>query len=106
MTINPKLKNINLEEAYSQIKAPVISEKSTTLLQFNQYVFDVKKDTSKPEIKKAIEAIFKVKVKAVNTLNRPGKEKKFRGRLGHTKSFKRAIVQLVNGQTIDIGGKL
>ena len=101
-----KSKTIDLEIAYSKIKAPVISEKSTTLLQYNQYVFDVKKDATKPEIKSAIEAIFKVKVKAVNTLNRPGKEKKFRGHIGHTKCFKRAIVHLTEGQTIDIGGEL
>jgi large subunit ribosomal protein L23 len=97
---------ISLEKAYSLIKAPVLTEKSTLLTQDRQYVFEVTKAATKPAIKQAIEAIFKVKVESVNTLNRPGKEKRFRGRVGHTSGFKRAIVRLREGDIIDMGAGL
>ena len=97
---------MDLEKVYSIIKRPVVSEKSTSLSQFNQYVFDVDKHATKLDIKKSIETIFNVKVNFVNTLNRPGKQKRFRGRLGVTKGFKRAIVCVEKGQTIDVRGEL
>jgi large subunit ribosomal protein L23 len=103
MKKNTQVKTVNMEKAYGLIKAPVLSEKTTLMSQDRQYVFEVLKAASKPEIKRAVEAIFKVKVESVNTLNRPGKEKRFRGRIGHTSGFKRAIVRLSEGQTIDIG---
>lgn len=96
-------RRISEERAYSIIKRPIISEKNTILTQYNQYVFEVQGDAAKPEIKQAIETIFKVKVEAVNTLNRYGKEKRFRGRLGRRQSQKRAFVTLEKGQTLDIG---
>ncbi len=101
--LDKQVKSVNMEKAYSLIKAPVLSEKSTLLTQDRRYVFDVVKSASKPEIKRAIEAIFKVTVECVNTHVRPGKERRFRGRVGHTDDFKRAIVKLAEGQTIDIG---
>lgn len=87
---------------YDVILAPVITEKATTLAEQNKVVFKVAKTATKPEIKAAVEKLFDVKVTAVNTLVRKGKEKRFRGRLGQQSDFKRAIVTLVDGQSIDV----
>jgi large subunit ribosomal protein L23 len=87
---------------YDVIRAPVVTEKSTMASEHNQVIFDVAIDASKPEIKAAVEALFSVKVKAVNTLVRAGKVKRFRGRLGTRNAVKKAIVTLVDGQSIDI----
>lgn len=94
---------MNMEKAYDLIEAPIISEKSTLMTQNRQYVFRVIKSATKPQIKRAIESIFNVKVDAVNTLNRIGKEKRFRGRIGHKSDIKHAIVTLSQDNTIDIG---
>ena len=67
---------------YDVINAPATTEKSTFVSENNQVVFNVAKDASKPEIKAAVEALFGVKVKAVNTLVRKGKVKRFKGRIG------------------------
>ena len=87
---------------YDVIRAPVVTEKSTNLSDHNQVVFDVSIDATKPEIKAAVEALFSVKVKAVNTHVRKGKVKRFRNRLGVRNDVKKAVVTLVEGQTIDI----
>lgn len=87
---------------YDVIVSPVITEKSTIASEHNQVVFKVAKNATKPEIKKAVESLFDVKVKAVNTLVRKGKQKRFRGILGKQSDFKKAIVTLVEGQTIDV----
>ena len=87
---------------YDIIRNPVVTEKSTMASENNQVVFDVKIDATKPEIKAAVEALFSVKVKAVNTLVRNGKVKRFRGQLGTRNDVKKAVVTLVEGQTIDI----
>jgi len=89
-------------KAYDIIRSPVITEKSTLVSEANQIIFDVAGDAAKPEIKAAIETLFNVKVKAVNTLNRKGKIKRFRGRLGRQSDVKKAIVTLEEGQTIDV----
>ncbi len=89
-------------KAYDIIRAPVITEKSTLVSEANQVMFSVSKDATKPDIKAAVEALFNVKVKAVNTLNRKGKTKRFRGRLGRQGDVKQAIITLEEGQTIDI----
>ena len=90
------------ERHYDAIVAPVITEKSTIAADNNQHVFRVRLDASKPEIKDAVEALFKVKVKGVNTLVTKGKNKRFRGR-GYTRSdVKKAIVTLEDGHTIDV----
>jgi len=87
---------------YDIIRNPVVTEKSTMASESNQVVFDVAIGASKPEIKAAVEALFSVKVKAINTHVRKGKVKRFRNMLGRRNSVKKAIVTLVEGQSIDI----
>ena len=91
---------------YDVIVSPAITEKSTLVSEQNQVVFNVAKDASKPEIKAAVEALFGVKVKAVNTLVRKGKVKRFRGFIGKQKDVKKAVVTLVEGQTIAVSNGL
>ena len=87
---------------YDVIRSPVVTEKSTLASEHSQVVFEVAIDATKPEIKAAVEALFSVKVKAVNTLVRKGKVKRFRGRIGVRNDVKKAVVTLVDGQSIDI----
>ena len=87
---------------YATIISPVITEKSTKLSESNQVVFRVPGSATKPQIKKAVEELFKVKVKAVNTLVTKGKKKLFRGRPGARSDVKKAIVTLQPGSTIDV----
>ncbi len=87
---------------YDVIRRPVITEKSTAASEHNKVIFQVARTATKPEIKAAVEALFKVKVTAVNTLNRKGKAKRFRGVLGRQSDTKRAIVTLAEGQMIDV----
>jgi large subunit ribosomal protein L23 len=87
---------------YDIILSPTITEKSTMASEYNQVVFNVARGATKPEIKAAVEALFQVKVKAVNTLNRRGKIKRFRGILGKQVDVKKAIVTLQEGHSIDI----
>jgi large subunit ribosomal protein L23 len=87
---------------YDIIVAPVITEKSQRISEANQVVFRVRGDASKPEIKQAVEGLFNVKVTAVNTLNVKGKVKRFRGTVGRRSDWKKAIVTLAEGQTIDV----
>ena len=87
---------------YDVIVSPVITEKSTMASEHNQVVFKVAKNATKPEIKRAVESLFGVKVKAVNTLVRKGKTKVFRGIRGKQNDFKKAIVTLAEGQSIDV----
>jgi large subunit ribosomal protein L23 len=87
---------------YDVIRNPVVTEKSTMASEHGQVVFDVAIDATKPEIKAAVEALFSVKVKAVNTAVRKGKVKRFRNHLGVRNDVKKAIVTLVDGQSIDI----
>ena len=90
------------EKHYDIIRSPVITEKSTLLSEHNQVMFNVAKTATKPEIKKAVEALFEVKVSAVNTFNRKGKTKRFRGIVGRQSDVKKAIVTLEEGQSIDV----
>jgi large subunit ribosomal protein L23 len=87
---------------YDVIRTPAITEKSTLVSENNQVVFNVAKDASKPEIKAAVEALFGVKVKAVNTLVRKGKMKRFKTTIGKQQDVKKAVVTLVEGQSIDV----
>lgn len=87
---------------YDVIVSPVITEKSTMASEANQVVFNVAPKASKPEIKAAVEALFGVKVKAVNTLVRKGKTKRFKGLKGTQSDVKKAIVTLAEGQSIDV----
>jgi large subunit ribosomal protein L23 len=88
--------------AYDVIVSPVITEKSTLVSEANQVIFNVAPKATKPEIKAAVESLFKVKVKAVNTLVRKGKLKAFRGRHALQRDTKKAIVTLEEGHSIDI----
>ena len=94
--------NISKEKAYSIILKPIVTEKATLLSENNQIVFKVDMDSSKIEIKKSIELILGVVVKAVNTIVTKGKEKTFKGKLGRRSDFKKAIVTLKKGQSIDL----
>ena len=87
---------------YDVIVAPVITEKSTMASENNQVVFNVARTASKTDIKAAVEALFGVKVTAVNTLVRKGKAKRFRGIAGRQSDVKKAIVTLADGQSIDV----
>jgi large subunit ribosomal protein L23 len=89
-------------EHYDLIKKPVITEKATMASEHGAVVFQVAMDATKPQIKEAVEAIFSVKVKAVNTTITKGKKKKFRGRLGERSDRKKAYVTLEEGNTIDV----
>jgi large subunit ribosomal protein L23 len=91
---------------YDVIRNPVVTEKSTMASEHGQVVFDVAMDATKPEIKAAVEALFSVKVKAINTLVRKGKVKRFRNQLGVRNDTKKAVVTLVDGQSIDISSGL
>ena len=89
-------------EHYDLIKKPVITEKATMASEHGAVVFQVAMDATKPQIKEAIEAIFSVKVKAVNTTITKGKVKEFRGRTGERSDKKKAYVTLEEGNTIDV----
>jgi large subunit ribosomal protein L23 len=87
---------------YDLIRSPVVTEKSTLGSQHNQVTFRVPLDATKPEIKAAVEGVFKVKVTAVNTLRLEGKTKRFRGHVGKRSDIKKAVVTLAEGQSIDV----
>lgn len=93
---------MNLVDAYDVILSPSITEKSTLVSEHNQVILNVRRDATKPQIQAAVEQLFGVKVKAVNTLNRKGKIKRFKGILGKRSDVKKAIVTLEDGQSIDI----
>ena len=89
-------------EHYDVIVKPVITEKATTASEAGAVVFQVRMDANKPLIKEAVEALFGVKVKAVNTTITKGKHKRFRGRPGTRSDVKKAYVTLEDGNTIDV----
>ena len=89
-------------ESYDLIRRPIITEKSTNASENGAVVFEVAIGATKPEIKKAIEQLFKVKVKGVNTTVLKGKSKRFRGKPGRRKDIKKAYVMLEDGNTIDV----
>jgi large subunit ribosomal protein L23 len=89
-------------DAHDVIRAPVITEKSTLVSEHNQVVFKVAKGASKPDIKAAVEKLFNVKVKAVNTHLRKGKMKTFKNIRSRQSDSKRAIVTLEEGYSIDV----
>lgn len=93
---------MNVLDAYDVIISPSITEKSTMVSEHNQVVFNVRRTATKPEIQAAVEQLFNVKVKAVNTLNRKGKIKRFKGVVGRRSDIKKAIVTLEDGQSIDV----
>ena len=87
---------------YDVVRSPVITEKATMASENDKVIFNVAPDATKPEIKRAVEGLFGVKVKSVNTLVRKGKVKRFRGHLGRQSDVKKAVVTLADGQSIDI----
>jgi len=93
---------VSKEHYYDVIKSPAITEKGTLVSEQNQVVFNVKRTATKPEIKKAIEGLFGVKVKAVNTLVRKGKQRRFKGQLARLSDVKKAYVTLEEGQRLDV----
>ena len=90
------------EHYYDIIKSPAITEKGTLVSEHNQVVFNVASGATKPEIKKAVEGLFGVKVKAVNTLVRKGKQRRFKGQLATLADVKKAYVTLEEGQRLDV----
>jgi large subunit ribosomal protein L23 len=91
------------EADYNTIIAPHITEKATLGSEHGQVTFRVAKNATKPQIKQAVEALFDVKVKAVNTIVQKGKTKRFKGIEARRSDFKKAIVTLEDGETIDVG---
>ena len=91
---------------YGILISPIITEKSTMLAQHNQVAFKVATTASKPAIKQAVERIFSVEVKAVNALNQTGKLKSVRGIKGKRSDFKKAVVTLAQGNSIDLGTEI
>jgi large subunit ribosomal protein L23 len=98
----PKPPVISRERMYQVLLAPVITEKATGLGEHGQYVFRVRIEATKPEIKAAVEGLFGVKVQAVNTMVVKGKAKRFKGRPGQRSDWKKAMVRLAEGQSIDL----
>ena len=93
---------VSLARMYEVIRSPLITEKTTNGSEHGQVTFRVSMDATKPEIKQAVEGLFKVKVKAVNTLRVEGKNKMFRGMRGRRSDWKKAIISLVDGEKIDL----
>ncbi|GAA3865744.1 50S ribosomal protein L23 [Celeribacter arenosi] len=92
----------NKAELYDVIRKPIITEKATMASEHGAVVFEVAIDSNKPQIKKAVEELFGVKVKAVNTVVTKGKTKRFRGQPGKRKDVKKAYVTLEEGNSIDV----
>jgi large subunit ribosomal protein L23 len=92
---------ISRERMYDVVRKPIITEKSTMASEHGQVAFQVAIDATKPEIKAAVEGLFGVKVKAVNTLRQKGKVKMFRGKKGKRVNVKKAMITLEEGQNID-----
>ena len=93
---------ISRERMYQTILSPIVTEKATALTERSQVVFKVALEATKPEIKAAVEGLFNVKVLAVNTMVVKGKTKRFRGRQGQRSDWKKAMVRLAEGQSIDL----
>jgi large subunit ribosomal protein L23 len=98
----PRGVQLNAERMYQVIVSPVVTEKATRLNEFSQVTFRVALDATKPEIRAAVEQLFGVKVEAVNTVVMKGKTKRFRGREGRRSDWKKAVVRLQAGETIDL----
>jgi len=98
----PKAPVISRERMYQTILSPVVTEKATRLGEQNQVTFRVPIEATKPEIKAAVEGLFGVTVVSVNTMIVKGKAKRFKGRPGRRSDFKKAMVRLAAGQSIDL----
>jgi large subunit ribosomal protein L23 len=89
-------------EFYDLLRRPIITEKATNASENGAVVFEVAMNATKPEIKRAVEELFKVKVRGVNTSISKGKTKRFKGKMGKRKDIKKAYVMLEDGNTIDV----
>ena len=94
--------HVSTERMYELVRSPVITEKATLVSEYNQVVFRVPVDATKPEIRAAVEGLFNVKVTAVNTILQKGKTKRWQGRMGRRNDVKKAVVRLADGDSIDI----
>jgi large subunit ribosomal protein L23 len=93
---------VNREELMTVLIAPHVTEKTSLAMQnHNQYTFRVRRDATKVDVKKAVQLMFDVQVRAVQIVNEPGKTRRFGGRIGRTQDSKKAYVSLAEGQTID-----
>jgi large subunit ribosomal protein L23 len=102
MSARTKPATVSRARMYEVIRAPLITEKTTNGSEHSQVTFRVSMDATKPEIRQAVEGLFKVKVRAVNTVTVKGKKKVFRGRAGARSDWKKAIVSLAEGHKIDV----
>ena len=93
-----------MNSLYNTIVSPVITEKATKISENNQFVFKVKIDSNKKEIKEAIEKLFKVKVKSIKTIKTKGKNKIFKGTKGRRSDYKKAVICLNKGENLDYSG--
>jgi len=93
---------VSSERMYELVRSPIITEKATLVSEHNQVMFRVPVDATKPEIRAAVEGLFNVKVKAVNTILQKGKTKRWRGQPGQRNDVKKAVVSLADGDSIDI----
>jgi large subunit ribosomal protein L23 len=100
--ISRALPQLTRQQMYDIIRTPVITEKATNVSEHDQVVFRVPVTATKREVKVAVEGLFNVKVRAVNTIRVMGKLKRSRGRLGRRSDYKKAVVTLVQGQRIDV----
>lgn len=91
---------------YNTIVSPVVTEKSTLAGEFGKYTFKVAVDTNKTKVKEAVEALFNVEVSKVNVVNYDGKVKRFKNFTGRRDAYKKAIVTLKSGQSIDLASGL
>lgn len=96
---------MNQERILKTLLAPIVSEKTSMLAQDNQYVFKVTKDSTKREIKKAVETLFSVTVENVSTAIVKGKSKTFKGKRGQRSDWKKAVVKVSEGQMIDVSAQ-
>ena len=102
MSARTKPSTVSRARMYEVIRAPLITEKTTNGSEYSQVTVRVSMDATKPEIRQAVEGLFKVKVRAVNTVTVKGKAKVFRGRPGVRSDWKKAIVSLAEGHKIDV----
>ncbi len=98
------IKNISQEKLYKIILSPIVSEKTSIASANNQYTFKVAKESTKQDIKRSIELLFGVDVKAIQTMNVKGKQKVFSRKIGRRANWKKAIIKIAQGQMIDLAG--
>ncbi len=96
---------MNQEKILKTLLSPIVSEKTTMMSANNQYVFKVRTDSNKKEIKSAVETLFGVGVESVTTSNVKGKKKMHKGKAGHRVNWKKAIVKVSEGQMIDVSAQ-